>query len=54
MAKIQEEVILVKLSKLVKNGAGQETLVPQDFTSNLEEILQQLVDGGTIVEVEKA
>lgn len=54
MAKIQESVFVIKLSKLVKDGSDSATLVAEDFQTNLEELIQQLVDAGVVVEVESA
>lgn len=55
MAKIQEEIILVKLSKLLKKDAdSDDPIAAEDLTSNLEAIVQELVGDAVIVEVEKA
>jgi hypothetical protein len=53
MAKIQEEIIIIKLSKLQKtNVANSERLTSNDFATNLEDIVQELVGDGVVVEVE--
>jgi hypothetical protein len=53
MAKIQEEIIIIKLSKLQKtNAANSERLIGNDFATNLEDIVQELVGDGVVVEVE--
>jgi hypothetical protein len=53
MANIHEEVITIKLSKLVKNS---ETLVPQiansEIVTSIEQIVQELVGNDIIVETE--
>mgnify|MGYP000326565897 FL=1 len=55
MAKIQEEIIVIKLSKLIKNSTdGVAQLVNEDFTTNLEVIVGELVGNDVVVEVEKA
>lgn len=55
MAKIQEEVIVIKLSKLVKDGAETTgSLADSAVVQSLEEVVQELVGSGIIVEVEKA
>jgi hypothetical protein len=53
MAKIVEEVVVIKLSKLVKDDvvAG---IVTADLQSALEQVAQELVGDSVIVEVEKA
>lgn len=52
MAKIQEEIIVIKLSKLVKEVDA--SLTTDDFIQNIEAIVQELVGESIIVEVEKA
>jgi hypothetical protein len=52
MAKVVEEVYVVRLSKLVK-GDSVDALSPKGFVDNVEAILGELVgDAGVIVEVE--
>jgi hypothetical protein len=53
MAKVHEEIIMVKLSKLVKNSEEPEQLTNDDFETNLEAIVQELVGDAIIVEVER-
>lgn len=54
MAKIQQEIIKIRLSKLVKNNSESETLLTNsDFANNLEDIVQELVGDSIVVEVEK-
>lgn len=53
MAQVIEENIIIKVSKLVKNGAG-ENLVPEETLLALEQVAQELLGEGVIVEVEKA
>lgn len=53
MAKIIEENIVIKVSKLVKNG-GDENLVPAETVQALEQVAQELLGDAVIVEVEKA
>lgn len=53
MAQIIEENIIIKVSKLVKNG-GEENLVPADTLAALEAVAQELLGESVIVEVEKA
>ena len=53
MAKIIEENIIIKVSKLVKDSAD-ETLVPEDTLKALESVAEELLGSGVIVEVEKA
>lgn len=55
MAQIIEEVIIVKVSKLVKTSNGDVAQIANEETlENIEAIAQQLFGDGVIVEVEKA
>ena len=58
MAQIYEEVIVIKLSKLVKTGtansADLRSLANEEIISALEQVTQELVGDSVIVEVEKA
>jgi hypothetical protein len=55
MAQVQEEVVVIKLSKLVKNDdALKESLIGEEFESTVESIVQELVGSNVIVEVERA
>lgn len=54
MAKIVEESIVIKLSKLVKTGdkEGKEKMANAEVVAALEQVVQELVGDGVIVEVE--
>lgn len=54
MAKVYEEVIVVKLSKLLKNDQDTASISTEDTVSALEQVAQELVGPSVIVEVEKA
>lgn len=55
MAKILEEVILIKLSKIVKDSAGVDsTIADNTILTALEQVVQELVSDTIVVEVEKA
>jgi len=54
MAKIHEELILIKLSKLHKENQFVEPLTGEEMLTNLEVVVQELVGAGIVVEVEKA
>jgi hypothetical protein len=53
MAKIVEEIIVIKLSKLIKEGEILEHISNQEIDSALEQVVQELVGNGVIVEVER-
>lgn len=54
MAKMIEEVIVIKLSKLVKDSDPSNTIADGDVQAALEQVAQELAGNGVLVEVEKA
>jgi len=54
MAKIYEEVVVIKLSRLVKDSEEVSSIVNNETLGALEQVAQELVGAGTVVEVEKA
>ena len=55
MAKIVEEILVVKFSKIVKDTSeDQSTIVSDDILAALEQVSQELVTDSVIVEVVKA
>ena len=54
MAKIHEEVVVIKLSKLVKEGQPTEDLATQDLADALTAVAEELAGAGVVVEVERA
>lgn len=53
MAKIVEDVVVIKFSKIVKDGDADVEIVGQELISALEQVAQELMGSGVIVEVEK-
>jgi hypothetical protein len=54
MAKIHEEVVVIKLSKLVKDSdAGGEIATP-DIVAALQSVAEELLGAGVVVEADKA
>lgn len=54
MAKIYEEIIVIKLSKLTRDDAAESGVIAgPDVTQSLEAVAQELVGSGVIVEVIK-
>lgn len=52
MAKIVEDVLIVKFSKIVKDSEGEiKVLAHPDIQQALEQVAQELVGEGVIVEV---
>lgn len=54
MAKIHEEAIVIKLSKLIKNNDDNPALISAETLAALEQVAQELVGGDIVVEVELA
>lgn len=55
MAKIHEEVVVIKLSKLVKDSESDaSSMVNDDILSALASVAEELFGNSVVVEVEKA
>jgi hypothetical protein len=55
MAKIIEDVIVIKFSKIVKNSDDETSAIAgTDVQQALEQVAQELVGNGVVVEVERA
>ena len=55
MAKIIEDVIVIKFSKIVKNSESEATgIAGVDIQQALEQVAQELVGDGVVVEIERA
>lgn len=52
MAKIHEEVIVIKLSRLVKEGAEAVSAISEELLSTLVTVTEELVGSGVVVETE--
>lgn len=54
MAKIHEEVVVIKLSKLVKDSENAQTVASDEIVEALASVAEELAGAGVIVEVERA
>jgi hypothetical protein len=54
MAKIHEEVVVIKLSKLVKDSDAGGEIVTADIVSALQSVAEELAGAGVVVEADKA
>ncbi len=54
MAKIQEEVLVIKVSKLLKDSESESTVLTEDVTASLEAVVAELAGAGALVEIQKA
>lgn len=55
MAKIVEDVLVIKFSQIVKDGAAEQTTcVTEEVKAALEQVAQELVGSSVVVETEQA
>jgi hypothetical protein len=54
MAKLVESVLVIKLSKLVKDSEEATVILNDEVQAALEQVTQELVGNGVMVEVESA
>lgn len=55
MAKIVEDVVVIKFSKIVKDSESETSgIAGSDIQAALEQVAQELVGDGVVVEVERA
>jgi hypothetical protein len=54
VAKIHEEVVIIKLSKLVKDNESPELVASDEVVDALASVAEELAGAGVIVEVERA
>lgn len=54
MAKIQEKVLTIKLSKLLKDNDPEVAILDDETLVQLYQVLQELAGAGTLVEMEEA
>lgn len=54
MAKLHEEVLVVKVSKLLKDNDQATEIISNEVLHSLEEVVAELAGSGALVEVERA
>jgi hypothetical protein len=55
MAKIHEELVVIKLSKLVKDkDNGEQYIASDELCESLQSVIEELAGAGVVVEVERA
>ena len=54
MAKIQEEVVVIKLSKLIKDSDAGTEIASDDLVSALQSVAEELAGAGVVAEAERA
>lgn len=53
MAKIVEDVVVIKFSKIVKDSEEGSSIAGSDVQQALEQVAQELVGSAVVVEVER-
>lgn len=54
MAKIHEEIVVIKLSKLVKDTDPGAEIATADIVAALQSVAEELAGAGVVVEAERA
>ena len=54
MAKIHEEIVVIKLSKLIKDDAASAEVATDDVIASLVSVVEELAGTGVVVEVDRA
>jgi len=54
MAKIHEEIVVIKLSKLVRDSDAGTEIATDDIVSALQSVAEELAGTGVVVEAERA
>ena len=54
MAKLQEDVLVIKISKLIKDTDSEGTALTEELITSLEAVVQELAGAGTLVEITPA
>ena len=54
MAKIQEKVLVIKLSKLLKDSDQETPILDPESIAQLQAVFEQLAGPGVLVEMEEA
>lgn len=53
MAKINEEIIVIKVSTISKNNENSPKLLNDEISSTIEQVVAELIGDKAVVEVEK-
>ena len=54
MAKIHEEIVVIKLSKLIKDNDPGSEIATSDIVAALQSVAEELAGAGVVVEADKA
>lgn len=54
MAKIKEEILIIRVSTITKNGEEKANLLNGDISATIEQVVSELIGEAGVVEVETA
>ena len=54
MAKIKEEILIIRVSTITKNGEDKENLLNGEISTTIEQVVAELIGDAAVVEVEAA
>ena len=54
MAKLQEEVLVIKVSKMIRDNETESEILTADTVVSLEAVVQELAGANTLVEIQVA
>jgi hypothetical protein len=54
MAKLQEDAVVIKISKLIKDSDQPGTALTEELITSLEAVVQELAGAGVLVEITAA
>ena len=54
MAKIHEEIVVIKLSKLIRDVVTSSEVATDDVLASLVSVVEELAGAGVVVEVDRA
>ena len=54
MAKIYEEIVVIKLSKLIRDDAEVQAIATDDIVTALQSVAEELAGAGVVVEADRA
>ena len=54
MAKLQEEVLVIKVSKMLKDSEVESEIMNAETVASLEAVVQELAGANTLVEIQVA
>lgn len=54
MAKIKEEILIIRVSTITKNGEEGASLLSDEISATIEQVVSELIGDSAVVEVETA